>query len=114
MSDDSSSQSSTQNGSNFHSEEDSDLDDDAYVLDQIRDILDEDLNIRGVMVYFQTYGIDAPNPCMTIKGFGPVGFPLTTENARALMEFPHSNDSSTRDFDRELVGRSLLQYYSKF
>ncbi|PBK73571.1 hypothetical protein ARMSODRAFT_1081745 [Armillaria solidipes] len=101
MSDHSSSQSSTQNDSNFHSEEDSDLDDD--VLDQIRDILDEDLNIRGAMVYFQTYGIDAPNPCITIKGFGPIGFPLTPENTRALMEFPQSNDSSTRDFDRELV-----------
>ncbi len=111
MSDDSSSRSSTQNGSNFHSEEDSDLDD---VLDQIRDILDEDLNIRGAMVYFQTYGTDAPNPCITIKGFGPIGFPLTTENARALMKFSQSNDSSTMDFDRELVGRSLLQHYSKF
>ncbi|KAK0225575.1 hypothetical protein IW262DRAFT_1456677 [Armillaria fumosa] len=100
MSDDSSSESFTQNDPDLQSEETSDLD----VLDQIRDILDENLNIRGTMVYFQTYGIDAPNPCITIKGFGPVEFPLTAENTRTLMEFPQSiDDSSTRDFDRELV-----------
>ncbi|KAK0505101.1 hypothetical protein EDD18DRAFT_1343925 [Armillaria luteobubalina] len=100
MSDDSSSESSTHNDRDVQSEEAFNLE----VLDQIRDILDENLNIRGTMVYFQTYGIDAPNPCITIKGFGPVGFPLTTKNARTLMEFPESTDgSSTRDFDRELV-----------
>ncbi|KAK0476747.1 hypothetical protein IW261DRAFT_1489878 [Armillaria novae-zelandiae] len=100
MSDDSSSQSSTQDDSDFPSEGTFN----SEVFDQIRDILDENLNIRGTMVYFQTYGSDAPNPCINIKGFGPVGFPLSTENARTLMEFPQFTDNnSTRDFDRELV-----------
>ncbi|KAK0455536.1 uncharacterized protein EV420DRAFT_1554158 [Desarmillaria tabescens] len=104
MSDDESSQSSIQNDWDLRSEEESDTDDESRVLDQVRDILDENLNIRGAMVYFQTYGMDAPNPCITIKGFGPVGFPLNNENARALMAFRQSKDSSTcRDFGKELI-----------
>ncbi|KAK0213160.1 hypothetical protein DFS33DRAFT_101012 [Desarmillaria ectypa] len=53
---------------------------------------------------FEASGMDAPNPCITIKGFGPVGFPLNTENARALMAFRQSNDNSIcSHFDKELV-----------
>ncbi|KAK0195078.1 hypothetical protein F5146DRAFT_1172862 [Armillaria mellea] len=96
MSDDSSPRSSTQNDSDL---EESNLDYENRILDQIRDILDENLNIQGAMAYFQIYGMDAPNPCISIKGFGAFGFPLTTENACALVEFLQS----TNDFDRELI-----------